>query len=510
MTGNENGLNRLQFKPVGYNRQETTPMSNANEFESLDPKDWDEIRQLAHRMIDSEIDHIKSVAERPAWQPVPESVAAHFTYPAPREPGSAESAYNEFLEFIRPYPMGNTHPRFWSWYMGNGTLTGALADFLAAMMNSNMGGGNHVSNLVEGQVINWMKDLLGFPAGASGLLVSGGSMANLTALNVARHQKSDFDIRKQGLYGDSSRMQVYASTEVHNSNQKALELMGMGAESLHHVAVNDDYTMNLEALQRSIENDRAAGHKPIAVIGTPGTINTGAVDDLSAIADICERENLWFHVDGAIGAVAVLSKHLRPQLAGIERADSVALDLHKWLHVPFEAGCVLVRPERAQLDSFSLVPEYLAKESRGLAAGDHWFSDLGIQLSRQFRALKVWMTIKEHGLDRLGRMMDRNVEQAHYLGRLVEDETELELMAPIGMDIVCYRFNPGRQDKDSLTALNKEILLRLQEQGIAAPSYTTLNGEYCLRVAIANFRSRNEDFELLVHETLRIGRTLQL
>jgi glutamate/tyrosine decarboxylase-like PLP-dependent enzyme len=169
---------------------------------------------------------------------------------------------------------------------------------------------------------------------------------------------------------------------------------------------------------------------------------------------------------------------------------------------------VLVRPEQAQLDTFSLVPEYLAKESRGLAAGDHWFSDLGMQLSRQFRALKVWMTIKEHGLDRLGRMMDRNVGQAHFLGRLVEAQAELELMAPIGMDIVCFRFNPGGLDNEALTRLNKEILLQIQEQGIAAPSYTTLQGNYCLRVAIANFRSRNQDFELLVRETLRIGGTL--
>jgi glutamate/tyrosine decarboxylase-like PLP-dependent enzyme len=483
-------------------------MSNPGETETLDPKDWEQIRTLAHRMIDGEIDHLMGVAERPVWQPVPDEVARHFTAPAPREPEGAESAYNEFLEFIRPYPMGNTHPRFWSWYMGNGTLTGALADFLAAMMNSNMGGGNHVSNLVERQVINWMKDLLGFPFGASGLLVSGGSMANLTALNVARHQKAGFDIRKQGLYGNETRMIVYASTEVHNSNQKALELMGMGAESLRHIAVNDDYTINLEELQTTISRDRAAGHKPIAVIGTPGTINTGAVDDLSALADICQREKLWFHVDGAIGAVAVLSEQLRPSLSGIERADSVALDLHKWLHVPFEAGCVLVRPEQAQLDTFSLVPEYLAKESRGLAAGDHWFSDLGMQLSRQFRALKVWMTIKEHGLDRFGRMMDRNVGQARFLGRLVEAQAELELMAPIGMDIVCFRFNPGGLDNEALTRLNKEILLQIQEQGIAAPSYTTLHGDYCLRVAIANFRSRNEDFELLVRETLRIGRTL--
>jgi glutamate/tyrosine decarboxylase-like PLP-dependent enzyme len=226
---------------------------------------------------------------------------------------------------------------------------------------------------------------------------------------------------------------------------------------------------------------------------------------LNALADICREEDLWFHVDGAIGAVAVLAENVKPQLAGIERADSVALDLHKWLHIPFEAGCAIIRSEEAHRNTFSLTPSYLAHETRGLAAGNLWFSEYGLQLSRQFRALKVWMSIKEHGLDRFGRMIARNVEQAHYLGQLIENDPKLELMAPIGMDIVCFRFNPGDMDDESLNALNKEILMQLHEQGIAAPSYTTLNGQYCIRVAIANHRSRQEDFDVLAREVVRLG-----
>jgi glutamate/tyrosine decarboxylase-like PLP-dependent enzyme len=214
------------------------------------------------------------------------------------------------------------------------------------------------------------------------------------------------------------------------------------------------------------------------------------------------------HVDGAIGAVAMLAESVRPQLAGIERADSVALDLHKWMHIPFEAGCVLVRDVDAQRSTFSLTPEYLEHGVRGLAAGHLWFSDLGLQLSRQFRALKVWMAIKEHGLDRFGRMIARNVEQAHYFGRLVEQMPELELMAPIGLDIVCFRFNPGGLSDEILNALNKELLIRLQEQGIAAPSYTTLHGLYCLRIAVANHRSEQADFDLAAQAIVRIGREL--
>ena len=246
----------------------------------------------------------------------------------------------------------------------------------------------------------------------------------------------------------------------------------------------------------------------MCIVGCAGTINTGAVDDLNALADLCAKEDIWFHVDGAIGAVAVLAENIKPQLAGIERADSVALDLHKWMHIPFEAGCVLVRSDKAHRRTFSLTPEYLAHETRGLASGHIWFSDYGLQLSRQFRALKVWMSIKEHGLDRFGRMIARNVEQAHYFGRLVEAEPNMELLAPIGMDIVCFRFNPGSMDEDALNALNKEILMQLHEQGIAAPSYTTLNGRYCLRIAIANHRSRQEDFDVLAKEVVRIGKQL--
>ncbi len=485
-------------------------MNDSKHYETLDPENWGEMRELAHRMVDDALDYIQGAADRPVWTAVPDDVAEQLKQAAPTGSSSPAEVYDEFQTQILPYNLHTNHPRFWAWYMGSGTVMGAMGDFLAAVLNPNVGGINHVAPLVEQQVISWIVDMMAFPKNASGLLTSGASMANFTALTVARNSNCGFDVRREGVQAAPGPLTVYASTEIHSCNKKAIETLGLGSDGLRTVAVNEDYTIDLEALALQVKQDRADGMVPFCVIATAGTINTGAIDDMNAIADFCVNQGLWFHVDGAIGAVAMLADNVRPQLAGIERADSIALDLHKWMHIPFEAGCVLVRDASAHRDSFALTTEYLQRddEGGGMASGSHWFSDYGLQLTRQFRALKVWMSIKEHGLDRFGRMMARNVEQAHYLGKLVENRKELELTAPIGLDIVCFRFNPGGLDLQALNTLNRKLLVLLQEGGVAAPSYTTLQGEYCLRAAISNHRSRFEDFDLMVDEVVRIGRQL--
>jgi glutamate/tyrosine decarboxylase-like PLP-dependent enzyme len=476
--------------------------------ESLDPQDWPAFRELAHRAVDDMLDHVQQIRERPVWQAAPAEVVAQFRRPLPRAPQGAVSAYEDFRAWVQPWQMGNTHPRFWGWFMGNGTPFGALAEYLAATLNPNMGGGNHIGNHVELQVIDWCREMMGMPAGTGGLLVSGGSMANLVGLAVARTAGAGIDVRRLGVAAIPAPLRFYASTEVHSCMQKALELMGHGAESLVKLPVDEHYRLRIDLLAARIAADRAAGLKPCAVIGSAGTINTGAVDDLAAIADLCRSEGLWFHVDGAIGAVLAISSRHRAQVAGIERADSVALDLHKWLHMPFEAGCALVRDAERHRDTFALTPAYLKHAERGIAAGAHWFSDYGIQLSRGFKALKIWLSLKEHGSERFARMIERNVEQAQALGELIRSEPELELMAPVPLDIVCFRYRSAGRSDTELDALNEELLIRLHESGVAVPSYTTLHGRYCIRVAICNHRTRDDDLRLLVAAVVAGGRAL--
>jgi aromatic-L-amino-acid decarboxylase len=476
--------------------------------ETLDPTDWESMRALGHRMVDDMLDYTETIRERPVWQHMPDAIKSYSGSPLPLEPQSPEEVYEEFRECVLPYPIGNIHPRFWGWVIGTGTIYGALAEFLAATMNTNTGGlGNHVANHIEKQVLDWLKEMLGFPASASGLLTSGCSAANLIGLAVARNVKAGFDLRQEGLSGATRKMVLYASEQSHSSIQKAVELLGLGSEALHLVPVNGSFQIDLRALQAIIAQDRQSGHLPFCVVGAAGTTNTGAVDDLDTLADICAEQDLWLHVDGAFGAWAALAPSAKDLVSGMERADSLAFDLHKWMYMPYEIGCVLVREEQAHRRTFSLTPDYLAHgDGSGLAGADlPWFSDYGFQLSRGFRALKAWMSLKEHGALKYGRLIQQNIDQARYLAELVEEAPELELAAPVMLNVVCFRYVGAGLDDATLDKVNQHIVEDLQERGIAVPSGTTLSGRYVLHVANTNHRSRREDFDVLVRKTIEIG-----
>lgn len=472
--------------------------------ETLDPSDWDSFSRTAHAMVDEAIAYTRGVRDRPAWQPMPESVRACYGEQSPRGPTPLEAVRAELNDLLMPYPMGNVHPRFWAWYMGASNLTGALGDFLAAVQGSNLGGGNHAAALMDSQVVDWLKELLGFPTEASGTLVSGGSVANLIGLAVARNVKAGVDVRELGVAALPRPLRFYASDQIHGCHQKAIESLGHGNRSLRRIASRGDCRLDLAALRAAIAEDRAAGWEPACVIATAGTVNTGAVDDLPGVAELCRAEGLWMHVDGCIGALGKLAPRNHDLLAGLEEADSIALDPHKWLHAPFEVGCALIRDPAAHLRSFSLHQEYLETSTRGLASG-RWLYDYGLQTSRGFRALKVWMMLKEQGAEKFGRIIDQNIDQTRYFAERLAARPDFEIVAPVTLDILCFRYRPQGVPEASLKAINIELMLRLQEQGLAVLSDTTVHGTHCLRAAICNHRTRIEDIDLVIEAIVRIG-----
>lgn len=471
---------------------------------TLDPGDWSEFRAVAHAAVDDATDRIQALRDGSVWRPMPDDVRASFAGPLPVAPQPLDEVYAQVASQVMPYAMGNLHPRFWAWYMGAGDLTGALADFLAAVDGSNLGVGDTAASLVDQQVTRWIREMMGFSEGSSGALVSGGTMANIIGLTAARNAMAGIDLRQDGVAQMERPLAFYASDQVHSCHHKAMNLLGLGARALRHVPTDESYRMDLGALRDAIDSDRRSRTRPACVIATAGSTNTGSVDDLDAIADLCRREGIWMHVDGCIGALIAIAPENAHLVAGMERADSLALDLHKWLHAPFDVGCVLIRDRALHRETFAENAEYLQPATRGLAAGE-FLHDYTLETTRGFRALKVWMMLKHHGVEMFGRLIDQNIDQARYLTELVVAEPSLELMAPTATSVVCFRYNPGGLSDKALRALNTELLLRLQESGLAVPSETTLRGRYCLRAAFCNHRTRRSDIEDLVAATRRFG-----
>jgi len=476
--------------------------------ESLDPQDWESFRRFAHSVLDEAIDYVRDVRTRAVWQPVPETVKQDLRKPMPDRGEGMEAAFREFCDLILPYPTGNIHPRFWGWVHGTGLASGIISEILAAAMNSNCGGRDHGALYVERQVVDWCRELVGYPPQSSGVVVSGTSMGNIISLAVARNACAGCDVRADGIACAPKPLVAYASREAHTSLVKAVELLGLGHNSLRRIEVNRSFAIDIAALRRAIEEDREKGNQPFCVVGCAGTVNTGGLDDLQALAELCAAEHLWFHVDAAFGALCGLSENLRPLIKGIELSDSVAFDFHKWMYVQYEAGCVLVRDGELHKKTFATHPEYLQHMERGLAGGGEWFTDLGPELSRSFRALKIWYAMKSYGASAFAAMIEKNCRQAGYLAELVKANAALELLAEPALNIVCFRARPSRLNDDQLDDLNRDITAGLQERGIAAPSTTRVNGRLAIRVAITNHRSRKEDFDLLIDAVLALATEL--
>lgn len=478
-----------------------------DEQASLDPADWNEAAALAHRMVDFAVAHLAGVRDRPVWQPMPDGIRAAFDSPLPEEPQPLEDIFDGMRQTLFPWSMGNIHPRFWAWYMGAGNLTGALADFLAAIDGSNLGGSDSAASLVDLQVTRWIVQMTGFPETASAALVSGGSMANIIGLTAARNAMAGVDLHHESLNDMPKPLRFYASDQVHNCHMKAMNLLGLGAKALARIPTDAVFRMDPDALRAAIAADRSAGLKPACVIATAGTTNTGAIDPLPELADLCRDEGLWLHIDGCIGALIALAPRHRHLVAGMERAASLALDLHKWLQAPFDVGCVVIRDRATHRQTFAEAAEYLTVATRGIAAAE-FLHDYTLETTRGFRALKVWMMLKHHGTAAFGTIIDRNIDQARYLAARIKATPDLNLTAPVVIDIICFRHDPGGMDEAALRAHNTEIMLRIQESGVAVLTDTTIGGRHALRVAICNHRTRTEDLDLLVDEVLRHGQEL--
>jgi glutamate/tyrosine decarboxylase-like PLP-dependent enzyme len=467
----------------------------------LDPEDWAATRALGHRMLDDMIDWLAASRDRPVWKRMPDEKRAELRVGLPWSGQTMDSVYADFRRLVLPYGSANEHPRMMGWVNGGGNAAGFLAELLTGIFNVNCGGRDHAAIEVERQVIAWAAEMVGMPPQTTGLLLTGSSMANMVAVLVARRACLGEKVRTDGLGG--APLVAYASAAAHGCIPRALDMAGLGSAALVPVPAGPDHRMQLPALRQAIAADRRAGRTPFLVVGTAGTVDTGAIDDLGAIAEVAAAEGLWFHVDGAFGATAAASPRLRPRLAGIERADSLAFDFHKWAQVPYDAGCVLVRNPDLHIRTFAQSLDYLMQAERGLAGNPPWPRDLGPDLSREFRALKIWMTVKAYGMQGIARVVESGCDVALHLQARVQAESSLELLAPVSLNIVCFRVAEGAEDLD---ALNADIVADLQEAGIAAPSTTRIGGRLAIRAALFNHRTVAADADALVDGVLHMAR----
>lgn len=480
---------------------------------SLDPEDWDQWRAQGHQILDTVFDYLEGVQHQPVWQPASDAAKTFFKAPLPRKSQDLQTAQQSILEHIFPYAVGNTHPGFMGWVHGGGTVVGLLGELMAAGLNANLGGRDQIPINVEQQIVAWMRELFRFPATASGLFVTGSSMANFIGLLVARSHAVGTEVRRSGMQALNERLIAYTSSAAHGCIAQAMEMSGLGSDQLRKIPVDAQHRIQVDALRSAIASDRERGLTPCCLIGTAGSVDVGAIDPLNELADIAREQQIWFHIDGACGALGALSSRVAAKLVGIERADSLALDFHKWAQVPYDAGFILVRDRQLHYDTFAAPAAYLRRESRGMAAGSPWPCDFGPDLSRSFKALKVWLTFQVYGADRIGQMMDQTCELAQYLAQRIAANPSLELLAPVSLNIVCFRFR-GVQPSAVLTterlnALNAELVVALQESGLVAPSSTTVDGQVAIRAAIFNHRTSHREVDLLIETALRIGRQLE-
>lgn len=435
----------------------------------------------------------------------PREVQALLEEPLPEESGDIDLLLNEVADKIFSTITKSTGPNYYGYITGGGNQVAVLAEMIKASINQNnlKWHSSPASTEIERLVMRWVAEFVGYPKSSAGVLVSGGSVANFHCLAVARKIKSPTDISEEGAYG-SRPCTVYVSEEGHSSFDKAMDMLGLGKKYLRKIPVNDEMRLNTNALEEQIRNDKNAGLHPLCTIAVAGTTNTGAVDDLNIVAEICEQYNMWYHVDAAYGGPAASVEEAAHLFDGIERADSLVVNPHKGLYVPFEAGGVLVKNPDHLRETFSTVPDYLKSDCTGDERTD--LMEYNLPLTKEFKALKVWMSLKAFGAQRIRQEISRDIEKAAYLAGKSESHTELELMAPAPLSIVCFRYNPGEMNGEELDKLNDRIITDIEQDGRVFLTGTKIRGQTALRACFINHRTEKHHIDRLVEVVLELGR----
>jgi aromatic-L-amino-acid/L-tryptophan decarboxylase len=474
--------------------------------------DPDAFRELGYRAVDLATEYLRGQRSRPPFHLMDDRERAELlALETPEEGWEPERILTFLSERILPHTFG-AHPRFYGWIVPSSAPLGALGDLLSSVANPNLGGGRESPAVyLEMAAVRTLMQVLGFPVeGSAGLLVSGGSEANLHCLAAARSwaaEQRGLDVRRDGV--PPGTFVLYASDEVHNCVQRAIEILGLGSANLRRLPTTERFQIDVEALRRAIASDRKAGKVPFCVVGNLGTVGSGAIDPLGELAAVCREERLWFHVDAAYGAFALVTDRHRALRDALEQVDSMAVDPQKFLAVPLPCGVVMVRDRERLRQAFELPATYLLHDPRGMPSSPMPFYDYGLQLSRAFSALKLWCVLQQLGTRGVGQMAGRHCAVARAFARGIEASDDMELLAPVDLSIVGFRYRPPRvEGDDRLNELNHEILWRSQLEGQFVLSSTVLRGRFALRACFLNHLTTEEDVAVILDGIRRIGTSL--
>jgi aromatic-L-amino-acid decarboxylase len=479
--------------------------------ETLDPDDWDEMRALGYKMVDDMLNFQRDITKGENPRATSRNIEG-ICIPLPEKGEGEQKVFEFYQRNIKPYVGANRnlHPRFWGAVVGNGSPYGMLTGILTSGLGASLETTPTIDGYVHRQVIGWIKDMLDYPKEAGGVLVSGGSEANFTGLAVARNTRAEIDLKTEGMQSVPRKMILYVSDGGHHSLERSVELLGIGGGNLRWIPTDDDHRIKIDLLKEAINRDRKAGYLPFCIIGCAGTVDTGAFDDLNALADLASSEKMWFHVDAAFGGWVKISKTHRKLADGLERADSVAIDLHKWMYMPYGIGCTLVRDKLAHYRTFVYGhdAQYIKSAYERGQVQDELLSgasNLSLPLSRCFTSIKPYLLLRAYGRDKYSRLIQQNIDQASYLASLIEKDPEMELTAPVASNVVNFRFNPGGLSEDEISDLNKKIISEVYKIRFWMISETVLKGRFTLRAAITNHRSKRQDFDYIYNLVKELG-----